>query len=368
MSEHPIDPDQELRDIIARDREAKQTQDAEVAKRQEQECERQRIRQAIDAMRCSTGDEDWLNRLERLLNTPEDAGIADAMDRLPEPAGDEGGGPTAEERKNARRITRHCVNLLRAGKREQALERLKSIVGLGRLDYALAWERCEGLPNDLCRLLDFPLPQPAPANPPGDPSADTEEEGAVSRQESPSQTPPLAVQLSLRRVGEMWDLRYLNDQRHFPVKGNLFIRWLAKLLAHPNQGFTVAQLRGDPEGKLAADAALGGEDAMDAREVREIRERIEEINDSLNVGSSERLEDEKAQLIRQLEPFQERLQSGVKKGYDNIARQKRDFLNEQICDMPSLAAHLKLYLMQDPESYSFAYRPPSNAPRWHIEI
>jgi hypothetical protein len=155
MSDHSSDPDQDLRDLIARDRAEKQTRDAQAAEERRKDRDRQRIPQAVAALRRSaplddrSADAVWLDLLARLLDALTCAGKAGLLDKLP-------------DRGTARRYTRRCIDLLKTGRREQALVMLKSI-GPGELDAALANERNAELPDDLCRLLDLPIPQPAPA-------------------------------------------------------------------------------------------------------------------------------------------------------------------------------------------------------------
>ncbi len=154
MSKRPCDPDQEMRGIITRDREQKQAQDASAADRRGQERERQRIPQAINALRRSgpladrTADAVWLDLLARLLSALADASKGDLLKRLP-------------DRGDARRFTRRCAELLAADRRRDALALLEDI-GPGELDAALASERNAEFPDDLCRLLDLPSPQAPP--------------------------------------------------------------------------------------------------------------------------------------------------------------------------------------------------------------
>jgi len=154
--------------MIAADRKEKQAQDACAAERRQQEREWQRIPQAIDALRRSgpledrTADEVWLDLLARLLDALRDAQKVGLLDKLP-------------ERGDARRFTRRCIELLTAGRRRKALALLTNI-GPGKLDAELACERNADLPDDLCRLLDLPIPQPSPTKG----MSDQDVEGEVS--------------------------------------------------------------------------------------------------------------------------------------------------------------------------------------------
>jgi hypothetical protein len=176
--------------------------------------------------------------------------------------------------------------------------------------------------------------------------------------------------MSLRRVGEVWHLRYQGENADFPVKGNQFLGWLAKLLAKPGHAWTVAELRGDPEGKLKADALLGGERAKDKEGLQKIHERIQEIDEITGeTGGSEGLEDERAKLLRQVETHsaRERVGSSAGKAYNNITTQKRQFLGRLQEKMPELAAHLRACIIPSAEGYTISYRPPARTPRWQVD-
>jgi hypothetical protein len=175
---------------------------------------------------------------------------------------------------------------------------------------------------------------------------------------------------SLRRVGEVWHLRYQGESADFPVRGNQFLGWLAKLLAKPNHALTVAELRGDSEGKLKADARLGGEYAKDMKGLREINDRIRQIDEITELaGSSDHLEAEREKLLREVAAYSAkgRIGSSVGNAYNNITTQKRLFLTKLEKEMPQLAAHLRSCITQFKENYALSYRPPAGTPRWHIE-
>jgi hypothetical protein len=171
--------------------------------------------------------------------------------------------------------------------------------------------------------------------------------------------------MSLRRVGKVWHVRYQSEKADFPVAGNKFLGWLAKLLAKPDRSLTVAELLGDPDGKLAADALLGGEPVTDQEGIRAIRERLEEIDEiTKETGGSEKLENEKEALLRQ---FKGRMGASVRTAYNNITTQKRQFVRKLKAEMPQLAAHLKACIGQAANDYTLSYRPPAGTPRWNIE-
>jgi hypothetical protein len=170
----------------------------------------------------------------------------------------------------------------------------------------------------------------------------------------------------IRCAGGVWHLRYQEESREYPVRGNQGISWLAKLLVTPNRLLTVADLRGDPELKLAADAMLMGVKEVDRRTITDIRKRLEEINDTAEeTGWSKALEDEKLDLLAQLKgPLGKKLRSSLKRDHANIATQLRNLMKKLKAEMPQLAAHLKASLkLNYPD---FGYYPPDPPPAWQV--
>src|SRR5262249_22363834 len=149
-----------------------------------------------------------------------------------------------------------------------------------------------------------------------------------------------------------------------------FLGWLAKLLAKPNSGWTVAELRGDLDGKLKADALLGGERATNKEGLDKIWERIQEIDEVTEAtGGSEDLENERAELLRGMEKSsaKRRITTNVAKAYKNITTQKRQFLRKLEEHMPQLTAHLRACIVPYADSFTVSYRPPNGTSPWHIE-
>jgi hypothetical protein len=198
---------------------------------------------------------------------------------------------------------------------------------------------------------------------------------AVVRQEKKAPPPPSPdsgtrvagkSECSVRLIGEVWHLRYCGEAGDYPDKGNKCIAWLAKLLTAPKRSLTVAAIRGDPEGKLAVDAMIGTEREADSGALGVIKKRLEEIDDITGeTGGSERLEEERAELLGKLKTATKSLKTPLKGAHHNIATQLRTFLREKLAqDMPQLAAHLKASLKLDfPE---FSYYPPDPPPDWQF--
>jgi hypothetical protein len=171
----------------------------------------------------------------------------------------------------------------------------------------------------------------------------------------------------LRLVGEVWRIRYRGEEGDYPAKGNQCLAWLAKLLTAPKRSLTIAELRGDPENKLAADAMLGAERETDWEGIAAIKLRIQEIEDiSDATGGSETLQEEKAHLLGRLVggPQAKNLNSQLRRDHRNIATQLRNFRCKLEANMPQLAAHLKAFLKLD--FPGFAYYPPEPRPNWQF--
>jgi hypothetical protein len=165
--------------------------------------------------------------------------------------------------------------------------------------------------------------------------------------------------------GEIWHLRIHGESADFPRKGNQSLTWLHKLLAAPHKLFTVAELQGDPSGKLAADAGIGMERQMDDTGIKQIKCRLEEIEGiTEGTGGSESMEHGKAALLQQLQEALrgKKLDSPLKDAHRNIAVQIRALREKKLAkDMPALAAHaLKL------DFPYVGYYPSPGTPAWQV--
>jgi hypothetical protein len=186
----------------------------------------------------------------------------------------------------------------------------------------------------------------------------------------PPINPEMEALLSLRRVGQVWHMCYHDEQADFPVKGNQFLGWLAKLLAQPNKNLTVAELWGDPKGKITADARLGGERAKDKESLQKIWSEIQDIDAiAEEKGWTDGLTEQKNRLLKEVArcSARKRLRTGVGNSYNNITTQKRQFLAKLKKDMPRLAAHLRSCLQSSADDLSLSYQPPAGTPIWIIK-
>jgi hypothetical protein len=131
---------------------------------------------------------------------------------------------------------------------------------------------------------------------------------------------------------------------------------------------TVADLRGDPEGKLTADALLSGLSETDREGVKGIKKRLGEIEEIIShMGGSETLENEQADLLRRVQEADDKKQitSPLQTFHHNMATQIRAFLRNKLAkDMPTLGAHLTAALKFD--FPTFGYFPPASTPAWKI--
>jgi hypothetical protein len=170
---------------------------------------------------------------------------------------------------------------------------------------------------------------------------------------------------SIRLVGEVWHLHYQGESGDYPAKDNQALSWLAKLLAAPGRHLTVADLRGDPEGKLKADATARGERLTDTEGLRGIWTRLQGIDAlSESTGGSATLEEERADLLRKVKEGEEgkQAQTSAGKAHHNTATQLRNLRKKLADKMPALAAHLDSTL--DLAAPDFRYNPPASTPAW----
>ncbi len=175
---------------------------------------------------------------------------------------------------------------------------------------------------------------------------------------------------AIRQVGRVWEIRFQRERGCYPVTGNKAVGDLVKLLAAPNRQLTVAQLLGDPEGKLKTNSRLGAELETDAEGVKAIKRRLTEIEDiAEEVGWSRHLENEHATLVARLKGIRsgthkKMINTPEKRAHSTIAVRIRAFLKKLANGMPNLAAHLTAALKLD--FPKFGYYPPPGTPRWKI--
>jgi hypothetical protein len=170
----------------------------------------------------------------------------------------------------------------------------------------------------------------------------------------------------IRRNGKTWHLQYQHESYEDSVQGNQCIGWLAKLLAVPNRLLAVADLRVDPDRKIAADATLGADAEIDREGIAAIRQRLEDIEESApKTGLTEAQEHEKEELLNQLKgPKGKMLGSQLRRAHANIATQLRNLMKKLKEVMPQFAGHLRASLNLDfPD---FGYYPPNPPPAWHF--
>jgi hypothetical protein len=173
---------------------------------------------------------------------------------------------------------------------------------------------------------------------------------------------------SIRLQGDIWHLRFHGESADYPRKGNQSVTWLHKLLAAPNKLFSVAELQGDPSGKLAADAGIGTERVTDDVGLKRIKGRLEELDEiAEKTGGSESFDHEKAALLKQLQEALrgKKIDSPLKDAHRNIAVQIRALREKKLAkDMPALAAHLRAALKLD---FPYVgYYPPPGTSAWKV--
>lgn len=167
---------------------------------------------------------------------------------------------------------------------------------------------------------------------------------------------------SITNMGDGWRIRFDGQEALHWGKA---VGYLAKILSRPNYGWTVAELKGDPERKLEGIAQLRGMPAMDNAAVKAIRKRMAEIEDLDEDGANERLQNEKADLLIQLESSSKHLGSELRGEYTNIQKQIRTLKNDKLkTGMPQLFRHLEECYQTDGTTFTFRYSPPPGSPTW----
>jgi CheY-like chemotaxis protein len=172
---------------------------------------------------------------------------------------------------------------------------------------------------------------------------------------------------SIRLRGDIWHLRFEGESGDYPR--NLSLAWLCKLLAAPNRPFTVAELRGDPDGKIAADASIGDDAQIDDAGLKTIKEELADINEVITqTGGSESLDSKKAELEKLLHDAirGKKMDSPLKTTFRGTVFQIRTLYNNRLAkgSMPRLAAHLRAALKMD--FPYIGYYPPPGTPAWQI--
>jgi hypothetical protein len=175
-------------------------------------------------------------------------------------------------------------------------------------------------------------------------------------------------QYLFRLISNIWHIRYQKETWEDTRKGNQAIEWLAELLAKPNRTLTSANLRGDPEGKLAADAMQGDEHIADCddAELKAIKKKQDDI-EAIAADSvwTEGLEEKYAELLLRLKDRKdETFRNRPKKDHHAIATQLRNLRRKLKESMPQLAAHLEASLKLD--FPGFGYYPPDPPPAWEF--
>jgi hypothetical protein len=170
---------------------------------------------------------------------------------------------------------------------------------------------------------------------------------------------------SVRREAEVWHFRYLKEKGSYTDRK--CIPWLVKLLAAPGSKLTVADLRGDPEGKLAEDASQVATPKADHQAVKDALAELKGIADIRDgTGGSDALDEREAALRAYVDgdPAKKTLTSNLKRYHHNICSQLNDFLKALASDMPLLAAHLEAGISKN--FPHFRYSPPNHPPDWKI--
>jgi hypothetical protein len=171
----------------------------------------------------------------------------------------------------------------------------------------------------------------------------------------------------LRRQGRVWQIRFHGEIGDFPEKGTNCLRWMAIVLARPNHSFPVNELLGDVDGKLASGTRFSAEAETDWAGFKALKRELDDVDTLMEIGSTEALEHQKADILRRLERAQRRpkLTGGdpFRKAHHNVCTQIRKFVRS-LKYMPHLANHLVAALKL--EYPHVGYYPPSGSSAWNM--
>lgn len=253
---------------------------------------------------------------------------------------------------DAEAMLRQCGQMLQW---RATLDRVKNIG-----DYALPWFEAQLRRFEL-ELAQADCPQKRETNALASPQAATPLPAAV-----PDKEEAVEHEYSVSLVGEIWHLRFGGESTQCARSGNQVLGWLPKLLTARNRLVTVADIRGDPDGRLAGDAKLLEQRETDTAGLRKIKDRLEDIDQLDPAGTNESLQEEKTDLLQRLGAACEAKQfsSNLRSDHHNIATQIRSFIKKLKDSMPLLAAHLQASLKLDYPN--FGYFPPTGTPVWKI--
>jgi hypothetical protein len=185
---------------------------------------------------------------------------------------------------------------------------------------------------------------------------------------SMAEPPPVEVVpvCSIRLVGAVWTIHYQGELGEYPARDHKCLGWLAKVLGRPGHQHTVAELRGDSEGRLKADSSPKEEAEADPTGLQKMYLRVEDLDEMIRTGGGNvELETERAYLVKRLEEGyrKHKLSSPHIKAHHTVASQLRKFRREKLAEeMPRLAAHLHVCL--DLAFPHITYSPPAGHPTW----
>jgi hypothetical protein len=176
-----------------------------------------------------------------------------------------------------------------------------------------------------------------------------------------------AARNRVQRSGGVWHLHFEGESGGYPERGSKCLGYIATVVARPNRSFTIRELVGDPEGKLASESQFAAESETDPEGLLEMKRRLEDIESLQELGESERLVEEKTTLLESIKRAKQGMTLGqgspLRKAHHNISTQIRKFVNKRLSkDMPKLAAHFRVALKLD--FPHVGYYPPSATAGW----
>jgi hypothetical protein len=174
--------------------------------------------------------------------------------------------------------------------------------------------------------------------------------------------------IRIRLVGDEWEISFGNQRHRYPRRGDKAIVRLCKILANPCRRLGVADVDGDPDGRLAGDGRSYGEVETDRQGANALYARIQKLQGEIEeYGADETREAEMTDLLRQLERANngKKIRSPGEKAHHKIASGIRDFVNKKLLkDMPDLYKHLEVSLKLDAPHFVYSPNPRTD---WKID-
>jgi hypothetical protein len=169
--------------------------------------------------------------------------------------------------------------------------------------------------------------------------------------------------------GDEWRITFEGMSIALKSKGNLAVGWVVLLLSRPGKALFPWDFRGDPDGKLKADATQRAEPETDREGGKRIQNRLDDIDVIEEaVPLTQSLENERARLMLQLKKAvrKTKIPAAVSTDHHAISALIRIFLKGKLREnLPRLSEHLLASLtFANP---TIVYNPAPGTSSWNIQ-